>query len=384
MAINEQKLGQHSWKVSTQHITAWVTARGGMMAPVVFRLPSGRTVEPYYIAPWHGEDREFYPPVLEPLRGDFFCLPFGGDNKVDSETHEPHGEAAYAPWKLLELATDGDARTLSLSLDYEACPGSITKHLRFSEAYPVICTEHVLQGFSGRYPLGHHAILHGGDHDGIWRIYTAAFDYAACDPSMTQHSSGGEYYSLEAGARFDALDRIPTRWKGDPDTDGSLFPARRGFIDLYAIYRTPPEEPEKRLAWTAAYNRDEKYLWFSVKDATVLPATVFWAENSGRHQAPWDGRNSCIGIEETCTYFASGRRESVRENEVNRQGIPTSVSLSPDSNAFIRTVQGVIELPEEPDTIDILTDAEGMIACRVNGTQVYPTGAQRSRALSSV
>ncbi|TVQ27796.1 MAG: hypothetical protein EA383_01840 [Spirochaetaceae bacterium] len=384
MGISEQKMGQASWMVETNTIQAWVTEQGGMMAPVTFRLPSGRTVEPYYVAPWYDENREVEPAVLGPLRGDFFCLPFGADNAVGSEDHQPHGESAYATWRLLERASHDDAQTLSLGIDYQACAGSITKNLHFSEGHAVIRTEHVIRGFSGRYPLGHHATLHGGSGGAIWRIYTAPFDYGATDPSFVEPAAGGEYHALEPGVSFDSLDSIPTRWKGVADADGSRFPARRGFIDLYAVYRTPPDEPEKRIAWSAAYNRDEHYLWFSVKDASVLPATVFWVENGGRHQAPWDGRNSCIGIEETCTYFAAGRRESVDDNDVSRRGIPTAVSLDADRRTVIRTVQGVLEIPEEPDSVEFLTDAEGMLVCRVNGGAMLPTGVERSAALSAL
>lgn len=382
MEIKELQMGQSSWKVETRSIVAWVTEQGGMMAPVVFRVPSGREVQPYYVAPWHNEQRECTPPVLGPLRGDFFCLPFGGDNAVGKENHEPHGESAYADWQLVELASDRDSRTLTLSRSYSACAGSITKQLRFSETHPVVCTEHRIEGFSGDYPLGHHAILHGGEQDGIWRIYAAPFDYGATDPSFGSPAAGGEYYALDPGVRFDSLQQIPTRWKNIDMTDASVFPARRGFIDLYAIYRRPPGEPEKRLAWTAAYNRPQNYLWFSIKDASALPATVFWVEHNGRHQEPWNGRNSCIGIEETCTFFASGRRESIAPNTVAEQGIPTAVSLRPERSTTIRTVQGVLELDSEPDAIDFLTDANGMIVCRVNGSQTIPVGVERSRALS--
>ena len=51
------------------------------MAPVTFFRDSAQPVRPYYVSPWQEEAPSKMPaPVLVSLRGDFFCLPFGGNN----------------------------------------------------------------------------------------------------------------------------------------------------------------------------------------------------------------------------------------------------------------------------------------------------------------
>ncbi|MBW1673717.1 MAG: hypothetical protein JRJ45_08750, partial [Deltaproteobacteria bacterium] len=121
--------------------------------------------------------------------------------------------------------------------------------------------------------------------------------------------------------------------------------SREGFVDISAIFRnqTVSEKQEDQIAWIMAVNRKENYLWFSLKNRNQLPATVLWMENRGRHHAPWCGRNSCIGIEETCSFFASGRKQSIIHNHINSRGIKTAVQFNPEKEISVRTIQGVTD-----------------------------------------
>jgi hypothetical protein len=326
------------------------------MAPVVFTLDDGRTVKPYYVSPWWDEPRDdIAPAVLIPLRGDFFCLPFGGANDRGDEHHEPHGESAYAEWTLKSLKES----RIDCTIDY-AAGGRVEKTLVCAEATPAIYTEHTISGFSGRYPFGHHATLTGAapDEDGsraIWKIFTAPFDFGMTDPGNVAPSAAGEYYSLAAGTEFSELQSVPTRWKDQPTTDCSLFPHRDGFVDIIAWYRVPSTS----IAWTVAYNVRDKYAWYSLKDPRVLPGTVMWIENRGRHGAPWNGRNSCVGIEETCGYFANGLDAPEDGGAIGARGIPTTVDLRPDQTTTIRTIQGVFPIDDESEEI-VAFDSESV------------------------
>lgn len=335
--------GEESWTISTDSVEAAISVSGGMMAPVLFTLADGRVVEPYYVNPWYDEDHSaIVPSVLKPLRGDFFCLPFGGVNDRGVEHHQPHGESAWARWGLIERK----AGCLRAAIRYTA-GGRVEKSITLGISNPVIYTEHRISGFEGTYPLGHHAILHGAAPDDdastpIWHIMTKPFDLGITEPGYTSPTAAGEYYALDAGARFDRLETVPTRWKSPETTDCSFFPAREGFIDLLAWFRRPANEP----AWTIAVNLQNEYAWFSIKDPQTLPATVMWMENRGRHGAPWSGRNSCIGIEETCSYFAAGLAQPEDGGTIGAAGIPVAHHLRPDSETVIRTIQGVFPFPD--------------------------------------
>lgn len=89
---------QPSFVLATKAVEVAVTVRGGQMAPVTFFRDSAQPVRPYYVSPWQDEKPSEMPaPVLNCLRGDFFCVPFGGNtDEVAGEKHPPHGEIVGA------------------------------------------------------------------------------------------------------------------------------------------------------------------------------------------------------------------------------------------------------------------------------------------------
>lgn len=191
--------------------------------------------------------------------------------------------------------------------------------------------------------MGHHATL-AADPGEPMNISTSAIAYAQTAPAPAEPYSGGEYYALLPVTEFSRLDAVPTRWKIPSETDCSVFPNRTGFVDIAAVFQQTPRD-ENVPTWVAAVHRNKRYLWFSLKDPRVLPATVIWMENCGRHQPPWNGRNRCIGLEDVCAYFANGVGESVTPNALNDRGIPTAVALGPDVPTEIRYIQGAVPVP---------------------------------------
>src|SRR3989442_439689 len=72
-------LGQTSYSIATKEIRAAITQTGGHLGPVTFRL-GRRAIQPFSVAPWWNEKlAPGTPAMLRVLRGDFFCLPFGGN-----------------------------------------------------------------------------------------------------------------------------------------------------------------------------------------------------------------------------------------------------------------------------------------------------------------
>jgi len=77
-----------------------------------------------------------------------------------------------------------------------------------------------------------------------------------------------------------------------------------------------------------------------------------WISNKGRHGAPWNGRNRCLGLEETCSYFADGLGPSTQRNEITEAGFPTALELSPDQPTTIPFIQGAVRIPENFTELD--------------------------------
>ena len=86
--------------MKTRTVTAVLTRRGGHLSPVVYRV-GNRTISLFAAPPWSAEKRDRNcAPVLQVLRGDFFCMPFGDPGKpYRGEQHPPHGESANAIWR---------------------------------------------------------------------------------------------------------------------------------------------------------------------------------------------------------------------------------------------------------------------------------------------
>lgn len=337
--------GQPSWVVRTKEMELAVTQLGGHMAPVTFYRNSDHPVRPYYISPWQEEKLKLDVPVLMPLRGDFFCMPFGGnDEKFKGEKHPPHGETAGGKWIFAGLEKRDDTTTLTLTLQTKFRPGKVTKKLSLVDGQNVIYCQHIIDGFAGPTPLGHHATLAVPEKDGSLRLTTSPFQFGMTNPALFSDPQKGEYQSLQIGQRFTDLSKVPVLWKGEPDADCTSFPARTGFADLLAVFSKPAAEL-KGPAWVAAVNQEAGYVWFALKDPAVLPATVFWIENHGRHGSPWNGRNRCLGLEDVCAYFADGLVPSAKENDLNKAGIPTVINLSAERPTVVNYIQGAAKIP---------------------------------------
>ena len=100
-------LGQETRVIETRSVAVGVTTTGGHLWPARFRVRD-RWVDPLAAAPWSGEPLErTSPEVLRVLRGDFFCLPFGGNATAHAGGRHPaHGETANRRWKLAANSSD--------------------------------------------------------------------------------------------------------------------------------------------------------------------------------------------------------------------------------------------------------------------------------------
>ena len=348
--------GREAWRLSTAEIELDLTVRGGHMAPVRFFANSDSPVEPYYISPWQEETADVPGPgVLSSLRGDFFCMPFGGNNVLDGENHPPHGEVSEAEWTPVRADVGSDESVIEAELETKIRPGKVTKRIALRSGHSALYISHRIEGFSGPVSLGHHAIMRGD------RTH-----YLSCPPLITGITdtsppppSSGEYASMPAGVFFDRLDEVPTIWKEPGVTDCTVFPAQEGFVDIIQVYPQVPSSGEP--LWFTAAVPSHGYLWYSFKDAAVLPSTVLWQENRGRHGAPWNGRNSCIGIEEVLAHLASGLTVSASENALTARGLRTSTNIDGREPLVVRSLQGVCRIPEGFDRVADVTFGNGSV-----------------------
>lgn len=336
-------VSQPSWVLRSSSVELAITQLGGHMAPVVFYRTSRRSVQPYYISPWQSEGVKITEPVLVPLRGDFFCAPFGGNaNAYRGVKYPCHGETAVRKWTLADSERGGGVSSLTLRMKSKLTGGKITRKLSLIDGQNVVYCSSTLEGFSGPMPLGHHCTLAMPEKEGSLRVATSAIQFGMTNPTPPGQPAAGEYYSIIPNKKFKSLSRVPVAWPREGSGDFSAFPARKGFTDMLAVFNKPAAT---KPAWTAAAFDDEGFLWFSLKDPAVLPMTLLWVSNCGRHAAPWNGRNRCLGLEDVCGLFADGIAPSAKPNALNRAGIATCVKLSPKKSTTVNHIQGVVKIP---------------------------------------
>lgn len=354
-------VGQPSWILRNACVQAAVTRMGGHLGPVVFRL-GRRMVRPFHVAPWAEEDLAGQPNILKALRGDFFCMPFGGNaSRWKGEKHPVHGQTANAAWRW-EGADDGAEETrLHVSLQTNVRKARVDKYLMLRPGHTAIYCRHVVSGASGPMNLGHHAMLKfpPGEEG---RISTSPLAFGQVYPGIFENPALGGYTALKTGAVFRALDRVPLA--GGGWTDLTRYPAREGFEDLVMVCAKPGGD----FAWSAAVFSREGYVWFSLKDPRVLASTVMWHSNGGRHYAPWNGRHrGVLALEEVTGHFHDGLAESAARNALNARGVPTVLTLNRRRPTVVNVIMGVAAVPAGFDQVKTIERGEGAVILTGSG-----------------
>lgn len=324
--------GEPSWSLAAGPVSLALTKRGGHLGPVSFSLPRGKVAEPYSKAPWKpSECAKGTPPILEVLRGDFFCLPFGVSESVPGV----HGDPANLSWRLVKE----EENALTLDLRLRQFSGKIRKIVSLDGNHRAVYQEHQLSGLDGSFNYGHHAILEFPEKGGPYYFNTSPIRFGGIKPPPYDNPPEGEYGALPSGATFKNLRSVPTVRGGKVDL--REYPAREGFEDLVMVSAKAP----KGFAWTAATM--DGYVWFSLKDASQFPSTMMWFSNGGRHSPPWNGlHRRRLGLEEVCSFFSDGLEKSRAEPLLKKYKVPCTRAFKPDETVSLRIVQGVHPVPK--------------------------------------
>lgn len=347
--------GQPSWRLASDKVELFVTETGGQLGPVTFDR-TGRKIRPYSIAPWAEEKTDpKMLPLIKALRGDFFCMPFGGNARpFRGEKYPVHGETANAKWSYSGQTDCKGCVSLVLSLNTTIRKARVSKFIFLINGQNAVYCAHSISGAHGPMDLGHHAMLKFPDYPGSGNISTSPFEFGQVNPGTFESPENGGYSQLKPGARFSDLRSVPTIFGSTADL--SSYPARRGWEDLVLLaakVSACPESAEGQpFAWTAVTFPKERYVWFALKDPRVLRSTIFWISNGGRHYAPWNGRHrNVLGLEEVTAYFADGLCESAGKNALSAQGIPTCVHLNPKRPLLVKYITAVAAVPRGFDRV---------------------------------
>ncbi len=339
--------GEPSWRVANQDVEAFVTQTGGHLAPVTFDRRD-RQLQPFSVAPWAKERIDkATPDILRVLRGDFFCMPFGDNEKsYGKEDHPPHGQTANKNWTFVSEKREKGSTRLRLRMNTTVRKARVTKSITLVEGHPAIYSRHTISGADGPMSLGHHATLAFPDEPECGVISTSHCVYGQVSPEPLERPENRGYSILRPGVRIRSLDSVPTT-TGET-VDLSRFPARRGYEDLVQLIN----DPNRTYAWTAVTFPRHRYVWFALKDPEVLSGTIMWFSNGGRHYPPWNGRHvNVLGLEEVTSYFHYGLSESKAKNPLSEQGYRTVLQLRPKRPLVVNMITAMATVPESFDRV---------------------------------
>ncbi|MCW5936446.1 MAG: hypothetical protein KIT11_03965 [Fimbriimonadaceae bacterium] len=345
--------GQPSWPINSKTASGWVTEKGAMLGPVEFEV-EGQKVSPFLVAPWAEEDATGIPEVVQALRGDFFAMPFGGiGDPYLGEDHPRHGETGNKAWTL-DAASDD---RLELVLDGKIRPWRAHRSIRL--VGNTVYQRTAVFGLSGPISYGSHALLSCAT---VGNLSTSPFRLGQVCPAGEDPARGG-YSFLEPGSTFAQLERVEGI-TGEM-LDLTTVPGREGYDDRIQL-GSPAEDG---IGWTACAFPEQGFLYFQIKDLSVLPSTVVGFTNGGRHYPPFSGRfKRVLALCETMAYFDFGLRGSVVPNLFQQRGVPTFADIDPSKPLVVSLVSGVAGIPRGFDRVErIVLTGDRAVFVAANG-----------------
>jgi hypothetical protein len=297
---------------------------GGMLGPLTFVLPDGRTASPLFISPWVAETPDSATPsVIAHLRGEWPCVPFGvrpdptGFAPAWAAALEPvvdqrplHGYGSNVDWQFTQVS----ASMLELACIYpdDDDVHSLTRRIRpVPDAPAVELSLTVRARRTMRVPIGLHFTFGCARSPIIVRPGKFAEGWTFPGPL-------GASQAFAHDRRFDDLARVPGRVAGE--LDATRFPFDHPNEDVLQLTDVEGsctlEYPAEAYRVTLAWNR------------THFPSLLLWLSNRALKIPPWNGRTVALGVEPVCSAFGLGRGVSTHANPIAESGTNTAIEIT--------------------------------------------------------
>lgn len=312
-------------ELTWDHGKAWIEPLGAMLGPVEFALPGGAVASPLAVGPWgddSGPDYDAMPGLMQRLRGEWPCVPFGAPDRpvdlperwsvgapVDGAGEDFHGFSSHNVWDI-ETVAPGHVRC---SIDYPAghAIARLVRDIRGVPGKPEIELTLTVEARADiRLPIALHPIFSLPGAAGGTRIDPGPFAKGWTFPGVVEPGVS----RLLSDAEFDDLTAVP---------------AAGGAIDLSALPLDFDTEELVQLSGVGGRvtlsNPDAGFAAWLEFDPEVFSGVVMWISNRGRRAYPWNGRFTAVGIEPVRAAFDLGPVVGCApDNPMAAAGFPTA------------------------------------------------------------
>lgn len=318
---------------TTRRALAWahgclsVQSLGGMLGPVLFLLPDGRQVSPLHVAPWGNDpERETLPEILQELRGEWPCVPFGSD----AVRSLPNGWAATG--ESFDGADVPHGHSSNVHWDWRTCDDrQITMECHYPDHHPVRLLRRWIVPDPGaaaiditleiearrpcRLPIGLHPTFRLSPRPGSVVIEPSDYDRVWSFPGDVE--PGAALFAPER--QWPSLAEVGTR--GDSMVDAAQVPLAEDIEDLLQLSGIDGS--------LALHYRDEGFRARLSWQKEHFPSLLLWYSNRGRKACPWNGRHVALGVEPIASAFDLGPAISNATNPLASSGAATAVAFEP-------------------------------------------------------
>lgn len=298
---------------------------GAMLGPVSLRLEDGRSVSPLHVAPWQNEDMADQPPILQRLRGEWPCVPFGiaPDRPLPGRWQEaqqqpvapdpafehPHGYGSNHHWQI----TANSENELYAEIEYPKTSAIKSLQRRIVGTYnkaELVFELTITTRRDCEIPIGLHPCFALPEMPGAMRLDPGAYSGVWTHP-LDEHQP----LSLFAEDRhFNDLARLTDRY-GRP-VDATALPFKRQSENLLLL-----TDVQGKLVLD---NLEQKYRTVLEWDRDIFPSLMLWISNRGRSERPWLNRHLALGAEPVRAAFDLGAGISAASNPLNQAHVPTA------------------------------------------------------------
>lgn len=311
--------------------------RSGGMVLAEFTL-GDRRVRPLFLPAWASENAA--DGLLNNLRGDFPCVPFGGapaqaalpggwhPDKAAADPDEfAHGYGAHHLWNLAETGVG----FIRIAVDYPRSHPieGLERIVSLSPDHPKVLFEdriHVRK--TCRLPVGLHPIFRLPKENGAARLRLPNCRIMRTYPGDVDASA-----AFVPDASVPDAQAVPLRRGGT--ADATSLPMEISTEDLLMLC-------EVETGRVALENRAEAYRAVLEWDASLLKGCLLWFSNRGRGFEPWNGRNVCLGVEPIASAFDLGTAVSLGGTPL---GAFTGLSMKAGDTVVLKHSISVEEFP---------------------------------------